>query len=611
MRGKRRLLDFLVPLSVVAVFFLLELSGLFHGASGWIYDLLTRVKPVVPAAREVLLLDVDDGAVAEVGVWPWSRHVFADGLVLLSEMDARYAVFETPFTRKSPPAIDPSALRQALPDAFDREFSRIEENIQGLFDAIRRGSVRPADSPRYVSELIGLVALGKARLLDAVAGIERDDDGLLGQAARFFGRTYVALDLLPAPDPAVGKDLEEVALQSLSHAVAAAARDPSIQARGIRPPVLPVLTAVRGGGFTDPSTEPGIARRDAALTAAYGGQHFLQVAFTALLDRLGSPGVEIGTERLLLKNADPDGSGPRDISIPLTREGRMLIDRPGVDRPGAQAGGDGFRHLSWQELAMHAMLEEELLAALRAMERDGYLTYIRSQSSLLDQYEYAQNMAGSMLAGGATTDVVRWREARDLFFSMADGFLNGDAESRIIADTEGRLSAPKLTEEEKKGIREVIDRVPGAFAGARKTFAELSSVRALLRESLQGSFCIVALSAGVTPLGQASSDGVLSAGIVNTVLSGRFLREIPPWYGAIFGAVLSVLAALVLARIGPAGTALAGLGIAVFIAAGIGAFFIFLGWYANPITPAGSTALSCALLAIVDLARSRKSARTV
>ena len=170
---------------------LIAFSGVLDTAGGWAYDRLLALRKPYAAPREVLLVDIDDRAATAAGAWPWSRDILADGIVLLAEMNARSTVLDLPLGRKSQPGLDPSALRQGFPDALDREFTLMEQNIQTLFDAIRRGSVRPKDSARYVGDVIGLVAQAKLRLLDAATGIERDDDALLGQAVQLFGRSYV------------------------------------------------------------------------------------------------------------------------------------------------------------------------------------------------------------------------------------------------------------------------------------------------------------------------------------------------------------------------------------------------------------------------------------
>lgn len=566
----------------------------------------------MPAAPGILLIDVDRQATAAAGPWPWSRDVLADGLVVLKEMNASYAVLDLPLGQKSAPGLDPSALRQALPAALDREFLQMEENIQSLFEAIRRGSVRPQDSPRYVSDLIGLVALAKIRLRDAATGIERDDDTLLGRAAKFFGRTFVPLELLTAPDAASDKTLAEEAMKVLALPVHVPGRDPSMRIRGIGPAVLPVLRGAQGGGFTDLLPDPDGVRRRATLMVEYGGAHFSQITFAALLDLLGNPGVELGMKNVALRMEARPGRAARTLSIPLTEAGQVLLEWP------RSTVGDGFRHMSWAELFRSERLEDALIASLRDMDGHGYLSYLRSETGLLDVYEYGSQLKTEMLAAGDPGNAGVWRNTRARFFSLADQFLGGDAEARIIADADRALRSESITDSERKGIQGERDRVPEAFAAARSTFAELQQTRAALEGALPGSFCIISLSnlrpaptAGRTPFGVAATDASASAALVSTVLSGRFPREVPSRYPLGLAALLSVLAAVAVHRIRPVTTFLCGLvlGCAVIIVPS--AVFVLFGVFMNPLLPAADAVLTCALLAGLGVSMARREARSV
>jgi len=609
MAGKPRILDLLAPVVAVAVFSLLLLSGAAGRIRDASYDLFSRIRPSPAAAREILLVDVDDAAVASGGAWPWGRGVLADGLAVMKEMEAETAVFTFPFPRQSAPGIDASALQSGIPEAFDREFSRIEENIQSLFDAIRRGSVPSRDSPRYVSELIGLVAGGKVRLLEEVTGIERDDDVHLGQASQFFGRTYMPLELIPAPDPAVARDLAERAVSLMALADVEVTHDSSLRTPAIRPPVLPILRGARGGGFTDlPPDADGVYRR-AAPTAEYRGSHFAQIAFAAALSRQGDPRVVLEENSLTLHYPAAKGQPARTLAIPLGRDGRLLLDWPRV------AEGDGFRHLSWAALLRQSKLETELLSSLRDMERSGYLSYHRSEASLLDLYQYAEGLFGDMLAGGSTERVSEWRAARERFFDAVRGFLEGDAESRILSDAEKALSSEKLSDEEKRGIREVRDRVPMAFTYARGTFSDLDRVRSSLRESLRGSLCIVSLAAspqavsGRTPAGRPATEGLASAALANQVLSGRVLRELPAWALVVLAAAFSLLAAAAAFRLGPLGCTFVAAAFAAAVPALLCACFLLAGIYADPLAPTGSPVCTAAVLALIRSRRNRVGTR--
>jgi len=611
-----------VPVVVTAFCVLLGFAGVFSIPGGWIYDTLSRVKPAAPAAPALLLIDVDQQATAAAGPWPWSRDLLADGLVALKEMNASYAVLDLPLGQKSAPGLDPSALREALPAALDREFQQVEENIQSLFDAIRRGSVRPQDAPRYVSDLIGLTAMAKTRLREAATGIERDDDTLLGQAATFFGHTFVPLELLSAADAAPDKDLTEEALKVLSLPVGVPGRDPSLRVSGIGPAVLPVLQGAKGGGFADCAPDRDGVRRHATLMAVYGGTrsgntpyegaHFGQIAFSALLDFLGNPGVELEAKSVVLHIEGRPGLPARTLSIPLTEKGEALLEWPRSET------GDGFRHMSWADLFRSERLEDELIASFRDMNGHGYLSYLRSNTGLLDAYEYGSRLKAEMLAAGDPGNADAWRSARARFFSLADQFLGGDAETRIVADADRALRSDSLSEGEKNGIQVERDKVPDAFSAARRTFAELQQTRAGLEAALQGSFCIISLSspgsgqaAGRTPFGAAVSDAGASAALVSTVLSGRFPREAASRFPLGLAAVMSALAVVLARRMRPVSSVLCGLALGCAIVIIPSAVFVLFGVFMNPLTPAVDALLTCAAFAAVEVVAARRVANGV
>lgn len=610
MRPARGIHFLLIPIGIVVLLTLLGIVGAFSGADGWIFDALLRLRPSVPAARNLLLVDIDSRAVALAGPWPWTRDVLADGLVLLKEMDARYAVLDLPLAQRSPLALDPTVLRQTLPDALNKEFSQIGENIQSLFDAIRRGAVRPKDAAAYVADLVGLTAMAKVRLLDAAMGIERDDDALLGQAAAFFGQAYVSVDLLPTEDPQSSADLVALALDRMALPVSTPGLDPSFKAGGIRPAVLPVVRGARGGGFAGDQRDADGVRRRTFLTALYNGRHIGQVAFTALLDLLGNPTIEAGPGRALLRGATLPGAQGATIAIPLTKEGHVLLNWP------RGSEGDGFRHLSWADLILHQRREADLVSALRTMDSNGYLSYLRSSSSLLDVYENGARLQRGMLAAGNASDAEEWRAARALFFSLCDQFLNGDAEARIIADADRALQMPAMTDEENRGLREERDKVPSAFADARRTLTELQKTRTALQESVSGSFCIASLytaqglaPAARTPFGAPATNAAASAALVTTVLSGEFLRQIPTRYGSILAFALSLLVALLVFRLRPGLTFIVGCAGVCVSAAGLGILFLLDGSFLSPLIPSSGVFFTGAGLSALQYWRMRRMTR--
>jgi adenylate cyclase len=604
MRGARVILFFVLPFAAAAVAGVLGRVGALTQVDGRAYDRQIALRPVTPVPHDILLVDIDAVPGSLAGL-------LADGLVTLKEMNARTAVLDLPLAQKSPPALDPSVLRQALPNALDTEFSQMEENIQSLFDAIRRGSVRPRDAARYVADLVALVAQAKGRLFSAAMGVARDDDARLGQAAAFFGRVYVPLELLHEADPTIPPDLTDLALQRQSLSLLVRGRDPSSRATGIRPAVMPLVNAARGGGFpTDGADADGVRRRTRLLWEN-SGQHIGQLAFAASLDLISNPSIEASEGQVILRGAALPGRPPAVVTIPLAESGAMLLAWP---RPST---GDGFRHLAWSEITFAHQREDSLVADLRDLDSHGYLTYLRSPESLLDVYEEAARLRRGMLASGADSEADQWRSTRERFFSLCDQFLGGDAEARILADSDRQLQSGALSDQEKAFVRTEHDRVPAVFADAREIFSRLQEVRASLRESLAGSFCIVsqepgaAAPTGRTPFDSEATDARASAALVSTLLSGRFLREASAPGVLLLAAVLSLALAAALLRLKPLVSLAVGLAAAVAAAAALGAVFVLYGLFVPPALPVTSLLVTGIALSSVKLAWKRSASRMV
>ena len=117
----------------------LGISGVVNRLDGNIYDLFLRVQPTLREDPSILLVDIDDVAIANVGEWPWSRDVMANGLILMREMGAASAVFDIEYVNASPHGLDAQALTSMLPDTFSQEFAQLQTNTQDLFDALRSG----------------------------------------------------------------------------------------------------------------------------------------------------------------------------------------------------------------------------------------------------------------------------------------------------------------------------------------------------------------------------------------------------------------------------------------------------------------------------------------
>jgi adenylate cyclase len=595
---RRRLIILFTPVPVILLLCLVEALGLTRYLGNGFYDLFLRLERPPRIARELLLVDIDDRAIATVGSWPWSRDLLADGLLAMKELDARYAVFDTPFAGRAPLGVDRRMLREELPENLETEYGRIQENVRTLFDAIRRGSLRPGESPRYVAEILRLIESSKARLLDSVALVERDNDLYLGQTLRLFERAFIAVELdtsRGATLPSI-EDLGPVAHFALGNVKPTGL--PQMPAGGLLLPAPHASQGARGGGFRE--IEPdydGVIRRVRPLASIHG-QVAGQVAFAALLDRLGGPAVTVAAEHITLTGGDQPKPAAT-VAIPLTPGGEVLIDWP------HPRSGSAPRRLSWNDLYRLTQLEEDLAVMLREMDGAGYLTFHRAQPSVPERYRMAERLRSLILAEGRTELTGDWRKAREEYFAHFGVLLAGDVEQKIVSSTELFLASATGTEEERAAAAGTRDRVPVLFQDARRTLAELLALRGTLGEAMAGSFCVVSVTgesatvAGSTPLGGPATSGQASAALVNAVLTRQFLRSLRGWYSVAAAAVIGFLMAVALIRVPPRASLLAGLAVAALCCAVGAVLLIYHRLFADPTAPVLCSILVSAAIAAV------------
>lgn len=534
--------DFIVPAVVVLFFAALGIAGIVSRLDGNVYDLFLRVQPTVREDPSILLLDIDDAAIANVGEWPWSRDVMANGLILMREMGAASAVFDIEYVNASPHGLDTQALTTTLPDAFNQEFSQIQANTQDLVDSLRSGRIPLRDAGKYVSDLGDLNNQGKQRLLGAVQGVERDNDTYLGEAARFFGGATVTVNCPDQPDNSAPKDLVDYALANLSVKNVDARTNAMPQAASVVPTILPIAKGAAGAGFPNVIVDPDGVRRRIDLIKAYKGKYFAQLSFSSLLSWLGNPTVVLHRNEIVLKAANVPGKGKQDITIPLTPNGAFLINWPHKEYV------KSFRHLSFYALVRHNQREADLLYNLKLMDQSGYLSYEKDQPGLLKAYADTEQMKKDILNGGSTDQIQDYVKARAAFFDEAGKFLKGSAKSDILADIDKGLAQKGITTEQRKSFEQIRAQVPDIFGKTLGIYSDLSDIRGILSKSLQGAFCIIGESAtsttdlGVTPFASIYANMGLHAAVANTVLQGKFLQEVPWWYGLILAALIAIAA---------------------------------------------------------------------
>ncbi|RKX76666.1 MAG: adenylate/guanylate cyclase domain-containing protein [Spirochaetes bacterium] len=596
----------LIPIIAAALFTSFNFLGFYRAGEYRIYDQFLHIKPPIRENDSLLLLNVDDLAIAKVGMWPWSRSIMADGLILMKEFGAGYAVFDIEYTEESPMGVNSRFLEKELPEIFTREFSSIQENISALFEALAQGAIPLSEAQDFVEQLKGLTDESRRRLMETVNGIARDNDVYLGQAARFFENAFFTVNMLPDKDEDIPQELKDWTINNIPLTNVEVKGEVAESAVDIRPAILPVISNGRGAGFPNIVIDPDGVRRRVDLLIEHQGRYFPQLAFSPLLHWLNSPEVTVMEDKIVLNGARlPDGS-VKDIAIPLDEGKRMIINWP------KKEFDDSFRQLSYYYLVLHDQQEKALLHNLRLMNEAGYLRYYQGQSGLLDPYEYAESLKNEILEGGDTKGVEEYREVRAYFFEETGNFLKGDAENRILSDLDRLILSDQVPEEYKENYRRIKTDVKEIFSVSRELFDNLTQTRDILEKELKGSFCIIGWTGtattdrGVNPFDETYDNVGTHASVANTILNQRFLDVLPWWYSAIFALFFTLLTFLIIRNLNPLPSILIGLGFIAALFGGSIAFFLATGIYFPILTPLLSVVVTFLAMTIIKFLSTAK-----
>ncbi len=608
---KSLLVTLAIPFCVACAFALANLSGFYRVFEYRMFDALLHARPEVKEDKGILMLDIDDTAIANAGLFPWPRDYMAEGLLVMSEYGAKYAVFDIEYVDKSPLGVNATVLKEDLPALVESEFSTINTNTNDLFDALKSGYISPKDASGQIAELTELNIRSGRSILNGIDRIARDNDDYLGSAARFFGKAFFTINMLKEKGTAT-QEQKKYASDNFAITAIETRGQYTHRAADLRPAILPILSKAAGAGFPNVfKDDDGVLRR-INLLSEFEGKYYPQLSFALVLDMLGKPKIELDPDEILLKGAIlPGTEEPRDIRLPLADDYYFLLNWP--KKPVYE---ESFRHLSFYKLLAHKKTEDDLVFDLKIMKDSGYLAYYKKdtkeEGSLLDILSRANEIKAEILAGGNPSKAAEYAAYKDRFFEETRNFLSGDAEASLIADLDRVLASPKLSRELKARYEEAKADVPTVFEATRNVFATLSEIRTSLKAELPGSICFIGwigtstTDIGTTAFSNAYYNVGLHATITNSILTGSFLDMLPWWIGGALALVFSLLVAFVIRNMQPGFAILTGAGFVIGIIAIGGVFFYATGVYPNLLTPTLSVFFSFIIQTFILFLRTAK-----
>lgn len=600
----------MIPVVVSLFLAILFVLPSYKTAERRLYDLMLHIKPPVAESPQILLLNIDDQAIAQVGIWPWSRNIVADGLILLREFKAGCTVFDIEYVDSSPRGVDSRYLEQTLPDLFKTKFSGLKENTSGLINALSTGNIPLKEAPDYATSLADLTDSLQQDLTKAVGKIARDNDAYLGQAARANGSAFFTVNMIDdniqlyhvtdelkqyvdanIPIPLINRNKNN--------------RVPFFKSSSIQPTIYPIISGGRGAGFPNVEVDDDGVRRRINLLVEYKGKTYAQLILRPLLYFLGNPEVSLSGTTITLKDARLSDGTVKTINIPLSPDGKLLINWP------ATRFSDSFRSLSFKQLVVHDLVLTNLVSSLTVMEQAGYFANYQGETPPLDLYRYAEGLKADILDGTRPpADMEEFAQTREKFLAETALFLNGTAEKSLLGQIDGLIADPQLDAETKASYAEIRAQAQTVFAAVKSDYDQLTQIRAILKKDIPGSIVLIGLTGisttdtGVNPFEKNYMNVGTHAAVANTILTSSFLTEWPLWMSLLLAIAMSFTVTLLIRKKEPKTGIIIGLVVVVLTAAaGVLVFLLFKSYFPL-ITPLLSLAITILGVSIVKFFKS-------
>lgn len=589
---------FVYPLIGFLLLALFSLTQAFQFLEYQFYDISLNVLPSPEEDERILLVEIDDPTIAEVGTYPLGRDVVADGTVHFWENSTSHVVFDSDFIDRSPRGINETYLTEEVPRHVQEGLAEIESYGAGLADAFASGQL-PADAlPDYLSDYSLYTQDMEDFILEAVDNVILDKDQYFGARVGLLGKAIITIGMLDEKDSYVTDDRRDGALRFSLPNVS----DPDLtamEAKDIRPSILPISSRALALGFPRVYIDEDGVRRRIDLIYRWEDQYYPQLGFAVVLDLFKPRGYEISKKGITLLGVNHPEKGPIDeFFIPLSSSGKMMINWP------HSKFLDSFRHLSFLKLLVHDIYADSLLHNLEQLESWGVMAMYDGENPL-DYLYYGEDYLNQAMSGDTTLSGEEYRQIRNSAFQSIQEMVNSPLEENVINEIAGLLENPDFPEAQKSALGEMLNALPVLMDNLEELSREILIIREELYADLKGSLIVLGYTGestqdtGVTPFENRYMNMGLHGAVMNTVLMESFIDDWPLW-GSLTASLIITILLMIVMRLGSTWQSM-GAAIAVWIIGLTGLTLVFrlTGTYPGFLLPLLSSILTSIILLIL------------
>ncbi|MCQ2240198.1 CHASE2 domain-containing protein [Treponema sp.] len=524
-------------------------------------DIYQRFLPSTDHNKNVVMINVDDDSVGNIGTWPFSRDVYGKILESLKDENAHSVIFDLSFLDKSPAKVDEDYVTNILPSYIQSDLDNATSQIGNAL------SENPQEAKDRFEEILNQA---KNNILISTSYVIRPLDGIFADAIKKNGNTFLNFTLNKEP-LALNAEFSSDYVRLKNITVVKDDKTPEFLS--VSPSLSMFVNNGVGSGFVNADPDRDGYIRRVHLVAKYNGEYYGQLVFVPILRYYGNPEVVVTNKKITLKDAKfPDGS-VKDINIPRDKDGSVILKFSKTEYV-------KYNSIPLWNIYRLSLLEDQINNIVYQMEDAGLFGFLGDASPV--EIISAMNYIKEELSNGEDAEngitYAAYLENRSRYFESLKASLGNEYESVVLAEVEGDDDLTQYVKE--------------TFASARNDFEEFYSSYEAVSKIVKDSLCIIGTSAtsttdyGLTLYEEHYPNPGVHYTLANQLISLDFLSEGSPKISVVYAILLSLIIMFVTTKLkGTLRKVILGFGISMFSIASTLVVFVVTRRYYGVVIP--------------------------
>ncbi|MBQ4379297.1 MAG: adenylate/guanylate cyclase domain-containing protein [Treponema sp.] len=496
---------------------------IFTSVENRVADFFQRFLPSLKESKNVVMVNVDDASIENIGTWPFSRDVYAESLITLKELGAQATVFDLSFLDKSPAKVDEKYVNETLPAYVNENFANLHNEFSGVIDSVSKKKLSPSEAKNTLSEYS---EQAKNNLNTSISYVIRSQDALLANGLTFFNSSFLTLtadNYTPISDEYLSYLENFISLKN----VVSENDTKTPDFTGGQPAIQDLMTHAKGAGFVNANPDSDGYLRRLNLLVKINGKYYGQLMLVPLLAWFENPQVVISNSKITIKEAKVNGK-TKNIVIPRDRDGSVIVKYP-------KKHYADYNQTSLWNIYRLSLLDKELFKTVSEMQASGLFEAWEGDNPE-ELYNSAQYIKESLFTGEKPSEEITY----DLFSAYRTQYAN--TLSQILSE-EFKEKMMALYQDDPDSLSYIAEYFDYAITLLKDYQESFNS----MKEKLEKAFCIVGTTAtsttdyGLNQYEEHYPNPGVHYTIANQILSEDFVKDNPVFITILIAFILSLL----------------------------------------------------------------------